>query len=161
MKNKSDALTGMLLLGFCGIAAYSVAQIPETTREVVGPASFPRLILILLTVCSAVLLIKSFVKPGPSQSKWPEPYVLRRIALFFGLFFLYLFSLVELGDVFLHMESPIVESGGAFSITTFLFLLVGLPLMGRRNKLEILLVAFGTTAVLMGVFAHGFDVILP
>jgi len=74
---------------------------------------------------------------------------------------LYLVVLFAAGELINRMERPIIASGGAFAVSTFLFLLVSLPMLGRRNKLEILLTACITPAVLIYIFGGFFQVLLP
>ena len=78
-----------------------------------------------------------------------------------SVFYLYLVTLTGLGELFLNMENPPFQANGAFSISTFLFLLIALPLLGRRKPIEILSVAVLTTAVLVFAFGWFFQVLLP
>ena len=50
---------------------------------------------------------------------------------------------------------------GGFAVATTLFLLVALPLLGRRRPVEILGVALGVTGILILVFSVFFKVQLP
>ena len=59
------------------------------------------------------------------------------------------------------LGNPPFNANGAFSISTALFLLIALPLLGRRKLVEIVAVAGITTGVLVGVFAGFFQVLLP
>ena len=127
MKSPTDVVSGFILLGLCGVGAYSVATLPDAGgMEHVGPGAFPAGIL-----------------------------------AFIGLFYLYLVTLTGLGELFLNMENPPFQANGAFSISTFLFLLIALPLLGRRKPIEILSVAVLTTAVLVFAFGWFFQVLLP
>ena len=121
MKSPTDVASGIILLGLCGIGAYSVRSLPEAGMEAIGPATFPKIILVLLCVLSLALL----------------------------------------GDLFLSMENPPFAANGAFSISTALFLLIALPLLGRRKPVEIVAVAAITTSALVGVFSGFFQVLLP
>lgn len=97
----------------------------------------------------------------PLKSTGPNPRVFKKILAFIGLFYLYLVTLTGLGELFLNMENPPFQANGAFSISTFLFLLIALPLLGRRKPIEILSVAVLTTAVLVFAFGWFFQVLLP
>lgn len=161
MKNPTDIVSGCFLLGLCAIGAWSVSSIPSSTGlDHFGPSAFPKLIIVLLTVLSFILLIQGFIKK-PLKFSWPDRWVLKRILIFVGLFYLYLIILVGLDRLFLHMDNPPFQSGGAFGISTTLFLLLALPLLGRRRPMEIILVSFITTAVLIGTFGWFFKVLLP
>ena len=52
-------------------------------------------------------------------------------------------------------------SYGGFTISTFLFLLFSLPLLGRRNPVEIMGVAALTTGALLYAFGYFFQIMLP
>lgn len=161
MRSITDVVSGIVLLGLCGLGAYSVGALPdEAGMEQMGPAAFPRMILVCLAVLSATLLAQGLLR-APRRSYWPEARTLRTVLLFIGLFYLYLITLTELGDLFAAMDNPPFTANGGFSISTFLFLLLALPLLGRRKPVEILSVAVLTTAVLVFVFSWFFQVLLP
>ncbi|MBO4317095.1 MAG: tripartite tricarboxylate transporter TctB family protein [Mailhella sp.] len=161
MKSVSDVVSGLLLLGFCAIGFYSVGQLDGgVSLEHVGPAGVPRAVLVLLTLLSCVLIIRGLLtKKAPHY--WPERGVLLKVLAFLLLFFMYLGGIVLLNAVFMSMDDPIFEWGGAFGISTFLFLLAALPLLGRRRPVEVLLVASLTTAFMLVVFGMFFQVLLP
>lgn len=133
MKSPTDVVSGFILLGLCGVGAYSVATLPDAGgMEHVGPGAFPAGILVLLTALSLVLIVQGF-RRSPVKVYWPESKVFKKILAFIGLFYLYLVTLTGLGELFLNMENPPFQANGAFSISTFLFLLIALPLLGRRK----------------------------
>ena len=143
MKSRTDVVTGILLLAFCAVGAWSVSQIPPPeVPGTVSAASFPKMVLILLTVLSLIL-------------------VLKKMFLIIGLFLAYLGGIAYLGDFFASMENPPFHCGMGFSVSTLLFLLVALPLLGRKRPIEVILVATITTAVLVAVFIGFFQVMLP
>lgn len=161
MKSVTDVASGVVLLGLCALGAYSVGMLPEEGGlDQIGPGAFPRMILICLAVLSCVLLVQGFLR-APLKRYWPEAKTFRKILLFIGLFYFYLLTLVELGDFFAGMDNPPFEANGGFSVSTFLFLLIALPLLGRRRPVEILSVAVLTTAILVFVFSWFFQVLLP
>lgn len=161
MKNPTDVVSGFILLGLCGVGVYSVATLPEAGgMEQIGPRAFPTGILFLLGLLSLILIIQGF-RRAPLRTYWPDAKIFKRLLVFIGLFYLYLIALTVLGDLFLNMENPPFEANGAFCISTFLFLLVALPLLGRRKPVEILSVAVLTTAALVFVFGWFFQVLLP
>lgn len=160
MKSLTDILSGFVLLGLCAVGAWSIGTLPEpSTHEHLGPGSFPTMILVLLAVCSLILLIKGF--RGVSRTFWPDARTGKKVAVFLGLFYLYILVLITLGDYFANMAEPIFEANGAFCISTFLFLVTALPLLGRRKIVEVLSVAVLTTGILVGSFGWFFQVILP
>lgn len=161
MKSLTDVVSGFILLGLCGVGAYSVATLPDAGgMEHVGPGAFPAGILALLSVLNLLLIVQGF-RRAPIKNYWPESKVFKKILAFIGLFYLYLITLTELGDFFLNMENPPFQANGAFSISTVLFLLIALPLLGRRKPIEIAAVAVLTTAALVFAFGWFFQVLLP
>lgn len=160
MKSPTDVASAVFLLALCGIGTYSVSSLPGAGMEVIGPGAFPSAILFLLTILSAVLLVQGFRK-APDKKYWPEKKVLGKIGLFIGLFYLYLLSLTQLGDLFATMDNPPFEANGAFAITTSLFLLIALPLLGCRKVVRVVAVAAITTGTIVGVFSGFFQVLLP
>ena len=159
MKSRTDVVTGVLLLAFCAVGAYSVSQIEATNEVGVSPATFPSIILVILSCLSLALLIKGFFSVG--RTKWPENAIIKKMFIFMGLFLAYLGSIAFLGDFFAAMENPPFTCGMGFSVSTFLFLLVALPFLGRRRPLEVILVASITTAGIIAAFIGFFQVMLP
>ena len=106
MKSPTDVVSGFILLGLCGVGAYSVATLPDAGgMEQIGPGFFPTIFLVLLSVLS-VLLIFQGLRRAPRKNYWPEPKVFKKILIVLGLFYLYLITLIGLGDLFLNMEHP-------------------------------------------------------
>ncbi|WP_288956854.1 tripartite tricarboxylate transporter TctB family protein [uncultured Desulfovibrio sp.] len=161
MKSPTDVVSGFILLGLCAVGAYSVSLLPAAgSTENVGPGGVPRAVLVILAVLSCILIVKG-LRQMPDKRYWPEPRVFKKVLCFLGLIYLYLITLTGLGDLFAAMENPPFASGGAFCISTCLFLLIALPLLGRRKPVEVLLVAVLTTAVLLAAFSWFFQIMLP
>ena len=161
MKSPTDVVSGLILLGLCAVGAYSVSLLPAAgSTENVGPGGVPRAVLVILAVLSCILIVKG-LRQMPHKRYWPEPRVFKKVLCFLGVIYLYLITLTGLGDLFAAMENPPFASGGAFCISTCLFLLIALPLLGRRKPVEVLLVAVLTTAVLLAAFGWFFQIMLP
>ncbi len=161
MKSPTDVVSGVILLGLCAVGAYSVSLLPAAgSTENVGPGGVPRAVLVILAVLSCVRIVKG-LSQMPHKRYWPEPRVFKKVLCFLGFIYLYLITLTVLGDLFATMENPPFASGGAFCISTFLFLLIALPLLGRRKPVEVLLVAVLTTAALLTAFGWFFQIMLP
>ena len=161
MKSPTDVVSGLILLGLCAVGAYSVSLLPAAgSTENVGPGGVPRAVLVILAVLSCILIVKG-LRQMPDKRYWPEPRVFKKVLCFLGLIYLYLITLTGLGNLFAAMENPPFASGGAFCISTCLFLLIALPLLGRRKPVEVLLVAVLTTAVLLAAFSWFFQIMLP
>lgn len=161
MKSPTDVISGILLLAFCALGFSSVSKLPDGgVLESIGPAGVPRTVLILLAALSCILIVKGITR-RPAKPYWPEWPVLGKVLAFILLFLCYLAGVIGLGNVFANMETPPFAWGGAFGISTFVFLCVALPLLGRRSVLEIFLVAAVTTAILLVAFGWFFQVLLP
>lgn len=161
MKSPTDVVSGFILLGLCGVGAYSVATLPDAEAwNKSAPAFSPRYFLSSSPSLASSSSSKDCAGPR-AKTIGPEPKVFKKILIVLGLFYLYLITLIGLGDLFLNMEHPPFQANGAFSISTTLFLLILLPLLGRRKPVEIISVAILTTATLVFVFGWFFQVILP
>lgn len=160
MKNPTDVFSGILVLIICAIGFYSISTLPEPSGlDLFGPASFPKGILVLLTFCGILLLIKG-IRVAPLKAYWQDRDILKKLFFFVLIFYGYLIALTYLGDYFL-TASFYVPPGVAFSITTFLFLMIAFPVLGRKNHVQSFIVALCTTGILYAVFAIFFQVILP
>lgn len=161
IKSMTDVASGILLLIFCSIGFWSVAQLPDGgSLEHIGPGGVPKAVLVLLTLLSLLLTWRG-IRRRPSEPYWPAARIFRKIVCFFLLFYAYLFSVITLGDIFASMENPPFAWGGAFGCSTFCFLCIALPMLGRRKPIEVFLVAAITTTVLLVSFGWFFQVMLP
>lgn len=73
----------------------------------------------------------------------------------------YMAAMVWLGDLISGMNRLGMPHNGGFIVATLLFLLVALPVLGRRKPLEIICVAVGTTGILVLAFGGFFQILLP
>ncbi len=161
MKNVADVFCGIFLLIICGIGFWSLQTLPDASGiDYIGPAGLPKLSLIILILCSVILIVKGVIQNAPKKYL-PEKKVFIKICLIFFIFYLYLALVTYLGDYFLSIENVIFEYGGGFCISTVLFLLTILPLLGRKNIIEILSVTIITTGLLFVIFGMFFNVLLP
>ena len=74
---------------------------------------------------------------------------------------MYLSGMIWLGDRLVEQSWFPWPHNGGFTISTFLFLLFSLSLLGRRNPVEIMGVAALTTGALLYAFGYFFQVMLP
>ena len=155
MKNLNDIFSGAVLLCLCAVGAYEVSAIAPSDGEVVGADALPTLALGGMALCGVFLILQGLLRNRPGRS-WGNRSAVIKTLLFFGFFVMYLSGMIWLGD-------RLVEQSwfGGFTISTFLFLLFSLPLLGRRNPVEIIGVAALTTGALLYAFGYFFQIMLP
>lgn len=160
MKNINDTISGLVLLGLCGLGIFSVSSLPPTAEgEAVGTRALPSLAVAGTAVCACLLLLKGLVS-GAATKSWGDMRIVRNVLLFFCFFLLYLMGITYLGDWFAY-QTILPWSHGGFAVSTFLFLLISLRILGRKKPLEIVSIAFLGTAALLVAFMHFFQVMLP
>ncbi|MDR1776430.1 MAG: tripartite tricarboxylate transporter TctB family protein [Desulfovibrio sp.] len=156
IKNKRDVVTSLLLVLFCAVGFYSTNSIPTIMGG--GPAVFPNFVLSALLVCAIILLVRGI---RHSPVKMGSARVAPRVVAFFLLFIVYLGSIATMGDLFSFLTIPFIPYGGGFAVSTCLFLIFSLLLLGRRRPIEIALVSLLVTSFIIFVFSILFEVILP
>ena len=161
MKNLNDIFSGAVLLCLCAVGAYEVSvSIAPPDGEVVGAGALPTLALGGMALCGVFLILRGLLKNGPGRS-WGNRSAVIKTLSFFGFFVIYLSGMIWLGDWLAAQQWFPWPYNGGFTIATFLFLLVSLPLLGRRNPVEILGVAALTTGALLYAFGYFFQIMLP
>ena len=81
--------------------------------------------------------------------------------LFFLFYLLYMLVMVRFGDVLSTLYGGFLPHGSGFVVSTALFLLIALPVLGRRKPVEICSVAVITTGILVVSFGGFFKILLP
>jgi len=153
MKNLNDIFSGAVLLCLCAVGAYEVsASIAPSDGEVVGADALPTLALGGMALCGVLLILQGLLRNRSAVIK---------TLLFFGFFVMYLSGMIWLGDRLVEQSWFPWPHNGGFTISTFLFLLFSLPLLGRRNPVEIIGVAALTTGALLYAFGYFFQIMLP
>lgn len=160
MNFHKDVISGCFILFLCCIGAYSVMQLPATEEgQFVGPATLPKVSLFALAVCAIILMVRGFYK-SKTQEEAKYNFCVKSIGFYFFYLF-YLIVMVKLGSYFITQNWIRIPFGGGFVFSTLLFLLIGLPILGRRNKLEIISIAVITTSILVVTFGVFFKILLP
>ena len=160
VKNLNDILSGVVILCLCAGGWYGVSTSTHDSGELVGSAALPTLALAGMALCALILIVRGLVSGKPGKD-WGERKAVRNVLLFFGFFVSYLAGMTFLGDYLAMQEWFPWPHNGGFTIMTFLFLLLALPLLGRRNRIEIASVALLTTGILLYAFGHFFQIMLP
>ena len=149
---RRDTGIGLGLLAFCGVLYWQTGAISTPPFVPIGPAFYPRVLLLLLAALAVWLLVENILRGrGPSQGvKKPEgpPPNYRRVLLGFLVFLAYVASLNIIG----------------YMTSTFLFILGLSWSVGprdRRGLPKLIGVAFGTALVIYLVFEKYLFVFLP
>lgn len=110
-----------------------------------GAAFYPRFLLGVLLILMGILLVQTLTgKTGESEIEKETPREIKNAAFFLVLIILYGLLLSKLG----------------FIIDSLVFLLIGMKVLGGSWKTSVIS-AVVTVAVLYGLFAIGFKVMLP
>lgn len=151
----SDTLIAILLLLFCGVLMVSSFQIREPDYGQLSPATWPRIIIVAMTVLSFLYLVQSIRQPAPlapteKTGRDGEPFFSywRNVIWCFVLFFAYLMAMPWLGMLV----------GGVL----FVFMLLN-ALGGWTPRLLLLhaAVALLTVGGMWSLFTYALGVMLP
>ena len=145
-----DGIAGLAcLLGSLGLLALT-RGLPHPALVPIGPAFYPRIVLVVTAVLSAVLLGSDLLarrrRRLAGAAAPPRNY--RLVALIFAIFAAYVLALPRLG----------------YRIATFAFVLIlqlALQPAGERHWLRVLAVAAGTSLLTHLVFETYLSVLLP
>lgn len=149
----SDTLIAVFLLLACGVLFHDTFFFRETPLAIVSSDVWPRVVLVLLFVFSAVFLFQS-IRAGadPEQTKGRGPLAWlvanRNVLWCYGLFALFLLTLPYLG---------MLIGGGLFVFAT-------LTAMGRnqlRSHAVNAVIAVLSMGIMWAVFTFGLHVMLP
>jgi putative tricarboxylic transport membrane protein len=149
-----DGWIGIGLLLFCGWGYANLDKIPANPLVPIGPAFYPRFLLLLIVALSLTLVLQDLIarrekrakKDGVTFRNWLREY--QSTLLSFCLFFLYVFLLPKLGFLF----------------STILFVASLQWLLGQmvwRRLPGSLLIGAGTAVITYWVFEKYLYVFLP
>jgi hypothetical protein len=157
-----DAVIAIVLLMACGILFWSTFSIRVPDYGQLKPSTWPRVILGLLTILSAIYLVQSLRRgPGPegepgkvddgsAAAPGLKGWILhwRNPIWCFGLFFAYLLTLPYLGSLI----------GGVLFVFTLMGVLGG---WSAKNLLQHAALALISVGGMWSIFTYGLGVILP
>ena len=146
-----DAIIAILLLLLCGVLFWQTFYIREVPFSQVGSEVWPRVVLIMLTLLSAVYLFKSMTEPRPTSEPfsfkgWLKAY--RNPIICFGMFFMFLLALPYLGML----------------LAGILFVFITQTLIGGASPKRLVthaLVAVLAVGGMWSIFTYALRVILP
>jgi hypothetical protein len=142
-----DGVAGLVCLGGSLLLWWMARGLPQPALVPIGPAFYPRILLVITAVLSAALLVADLVRRGPSAA--PAPVNYRLVLLAFAIFTAYVVLLPVLG----------------YRLATLLF--VGVlqatlePPRTARAWALVGVVAFGAMVVSYYVFERYLTVLLP
>ncbi len=153
MRFRADTVIGLLLTVLCVVLYSASFQLPKAPYGTMGPALFPRVILVpLIPMCLALFLkslfrdLRDLREKGRTFSEWFAEY--RNVLASYALFFLFALTLPYAG----------------YLISGFLFLFlmqVALGPKGLKRIPQFLALSVGLLAALFFLFRELLRVILP
>jgi hypothetical protein len=146
-----DAITAILLLLLCGVLFWQTFSIREVPFSQLGSDVWPRVVLILLTLLSAVYLFKSMTEPRPASEPfslggWLKTY--KNPIICFVMFFFFMLALPYLGML----------------VAGILFVFITQTLIGGASPRRLIthaLVSVLAVGGMWSVFTFALRVILP
>lgn len=162
MKNKTDIGTGVATLGVCLLGVWGLTTIENTasTTDPVGPVAFPTIVLALLALCGLLQIWQGF-HMEKVKNYWPSSPIFKKIALFILWFLCYVGLVIVLGGVFADSSIGWLQENMGFAVSTFIYLVGALYIVGRRSVVEMTLVGALVPAVIVFSFSYFFQVTLP
>ena len=134
MRIPVDTRLALVLLVFCGFAAYQTTQLPEVgTGTNLGPDFFPGVLVGAIAFCSAVLLIRSVIFPNIGTFTKMSGGLWLKLLLFLLLMIVYATFYITLSWL---------VSAAAFSVISMLAL-------GERRLLHVVVIPAG---IILGVY---------
>ncbi len=157
-----DAVIAIVLLMVCGILFWSTFSIRAPDYGQLKPSTWPRVVLSVLTLLSAIYLVQSLRRGpaleddpdsgdgSPARALGPIGWILywRNPLWCFGLFFAYLVTLPFLGSLI----------GGVLFVFTLMGVLGG---WSARNLIQHAALALISVGGIWSVFTYALGVILP
>jgi len=162
MRNITDISIGVTVVALSGLAYWSgmsTSNIAGTT-DPLGPLAFPRAIILLMFVAGCAQIVIGLRAKVP-KTYWPEMIYLAKIGSFILLFCLYVALVMWSSDILDLLQIEGLPSGSGFTMSTFIYLVLSLYLCGRRNPLEIFLVAILVPTAISVLFVQFFQLVLP
>lgn len=158
MSNKTDFVTGIILLGVCGLFGWQISLVPRP--EMAGEfsaASFPTGIVVLLAAL-ALRLVYQGLKIAPEGAAWPERPILIKIGKMSVLMAVYILGFVYMGEYCYENDYPY---GTTFILTTLLFLFIAQCWTRPGKTVASAVISLVMTGFLFATFFYLFKVQLP
>ena len=150
-----DSIVAICLLVICGGLAMASLDIREPDYGQLSPATWPRIIVGVMTVLTVIFLVQS-LRAGPNEPPDAPREPIGGIAGFFGYWRNVLWCFVLFGAYLLAIPYAGILLGG----TAFVFALLT-ALGGTRNVLLHVVIAAVTVGGMWTIFTFALKVILP
>ena len=161
MRIHKDVISGLVILLFCGIGALSTSQLPPPSAgEWAGPSTMPAITLAVTALCGILLILEDLLR-RKADARSGSFNINGKVLAFYAFFVLYMLGMVCIGRLLGGVPWLGLPHNGGFIVATLFFLLIALPVLGRRKPLEIISVAVVTTGVLVIAFGCFFQILLP
>ena len=135
MRLRADTVIGAILVAFVSILFLMSFGLPPAPYETMGPALFPRVLLIALFPLCAALFVKSLLndlrsRPEPMRAFTEWFYIYRNVLVSYALFFIFALTLpwagyVVSGFVFLLLMQVALGPKGWGKVPQFIAVTVG------------------------------------
>jgi putative tricarboxylic transport membrane protein len=146
---KWNIITAILLVFMIGGIFYATKDYPKVIEGALGPGEWPRFLAILMAIFTLLLLIGTFIqKPNGVKKKDPIQFDsggVKRVFVIIGTLLLFVFMLQILG----------------FLISSFIFIVLVMLVMGERRVKWLLGTSFGITFGIWVVFELLLKLMLP
>ncbi len=143
--NKRDLVSGIFWMGFGAVFAVGGLQRGLVRMGIPGPGSLPFIVGLILIGLSFIVFFQAFSsKPAPKEKLFPQQSSLPKLILALISLFIYGFLLKPIG----------------FVLTTFIFLIFVLRLIGHERWIAVVSFAL-LTAVLSYLLFSALQVELP
>ena len=162
MRNLTEIAVGVFTLLFCALGFWGTAstRVSAFASDPLGPIAFPNAVLTLLAVLGVIQIWRGLYRVKEKEY-WPAEPAMKKTICFFLLFFLYVVMVIYFGRLYVYLHLPGLPQGTAFVLSSVIYLTAALLLSGRRNVLEIALVATMIPTSIVAVFLYFFQLAMP
>lgn len=162
MRSNTDIVVGLITIGLSLVGLYSVYSFEPLgiDADPLGAIAFPKAIAYLTVLAGVALTIKAF-RETRKLNYWPTIAIQKKIAKFLLLFTAYIFMVLVFNKLFVASNIGIFQVNMGFFTGSAIFLAIATYMLGRRNKLEIILIAICIPGAIVLSFGTMFRIILP
>ena len=162
MTNKTDTITGIIVmaLSIFGYWGTTFTSNVAGTTDPVGPVAFARWVVFFLFLCGVIQTIVG-LRDKKAHNYWADAETTKKVFMFAAIICGYVFLTMWVTDFMDWLGLYDLPSGFGFTATSFVYLVVALFACGRRNPLEIGLIAFVMPASICYMFVEFFQIVLP
>ncbi len=157
---KEDRLIGWAIIGFGAFMYYQADLLPPPMFGTLGPAVFPKIVLILLILTGGGLILQQFIRDrrASAEVKTPPAQRIEKIKKSLRHYEWVILTLLCFFGYVLLMDFA------GYLISTLVFILALMWLIGPRTRSSLLVIFITTLIMSFGLyygFMTFFDVVLP